>query len=49
MKCFICDTDVSEAEFSKVVPLYHGKDTVYACTKHQGVKEEFDEQNNPGQ
>ena len=45
MKCFICDTDVSNAELKDVVPLYHDNETVYACTKHEGVAEEFEEQN----
>jgi len=48
MKCFICDADVSNAELNDIVPLEHGNDMVYACVKHHGVIEVFEEQNNPG-
>ena len=41
MVCYFCKKDLSDAELINVVPLKRGDDTVYACTKHDGVLIEY--------
>jgi len=45
MQCAICHKDLHSAEVASLLPIRKGKETVYACAHHVGVKEEYNKQN----